>query len=262
MPLAGKPILAWSVASLARHPLVTDLLVVVPRGWGARAERTILAPLRRTRSRGTCCIHRPVIGGALRQDSARAGLEAAARLTEGSELGRAMVLIHDAARPIVALEMVDDLLAGACVARSAGRRARGAASARSDLRRAGRASPRPWGVVPVIPVGDTLKAVQVPAAPDQLARVRRTIPRDGLWRVQTPQVFPIGPVLAAHREAHATGREVTDDAMLFEWKKWPVVVAPGSTLARKVTYAVDLELLEGWLRGPGRAYRRALWRTR
>lgn len=241
-PLAGRPLLAWSAAALAHHARITDLLVVVPRGWGAEAERTVLAPLRKERSSGAARIHRPVIGGSRRQDSARAGLEAAALLSRGGDPTRIAVLIHDAARPIVPERVVDGLLA--CLSEAFER-------APSVARRGAAVRAAPRGAVPVVPVGDTLKALSGPTG-----RVLRTVPREGLWHVQTPQAFALGSALAAHREADAAGLEFTDDAMLFEWKQWPVMTAPGSPLARKVTYAEDLALLEGWLRGPGAACRR------
>jgi 2-C-methyl-D-erythritol 4-phosphate cytidylyltransferase/2-C-methyl-D-erythritol 2,4-cyclodiphosphate synthase len=235
--LAGRPILEWSLRAFARHPAVTDILAVVPRGWAAQTERAILGPLRRTLPRAGARIHRPVIGGARRQDSVRAGLEEAARLCRGGNLGSTAVLVHDAARPIVSAGLIDELLA--C------------------LNRAG-AEPILRGAVPVLPVGDTLKAVAGAAGLDGSGgSVTSTVDRDGLWCAQTPQAFPLGPVLHAHREAHAAGRSVTDDAVLFEMQGWPVTVTAGSVLGLKITYPEELSLLEGWLRGPGAWYGRA-----
>jgi 2-C-methyl-D-erythritol 4-phosphate cytidylyltransferase / 2-C-methyl-D-erythritol 2,4-cyclodiphosphate synthase len=240
VPLAGKPILTWSIRALALHPAVTDLLAVVPRGWAAETERAILGPLRAALPRGTGRIHRAVIGGARRQDSVRAGLEAAAHLSRGTDLDRIAVLIHDAARPIIAAGLIDALLA--CLHRADQPQAAPSATAPADD--ASRLVL--GGAVPVVPVGDTLKAVA--------GQVTSTVDRAGLWRVQTPQAFPLGPVLQAHSEAHATGREVTDDAMLFESRGWPVAVTAGSALGIKITFPEDLALLEGWLGGPGAWY--------
>jgi len=243
VPLAGQPILAWSIRTFAVHPAVTDVLAVVPRGWAAEAEREILGPLRATLPRGHGRVHRPVIGGAHRQDSVRAGLEAAAHLGRGADLGRSTVLIHDAARPIVAEGLIDELLA--------------------RLRANGQGGAIAIGAVPVVPVGDTLK--RVGGSPGPTGHITGTVDRDGLWRVQTPQAFSLGPALQAHREAQAAGYRVTDDAMLFEWRNWPVAVIPGSPLGIKITYPQDLALLEAWLRGPGarrRSSGRGIWRSK
>ena len=110
----------------------------------------------------------PVPGGATRQGSVRNGLEAL------SSRAPAIVLVHDAARPFASAALVTRAIAAA--------RATGAA-------------------VPALAVADTIKRV------DAAGIVTDTIDRTPLRAVQTPQAFAFGPLLAAHRAAHAQGLE-------------------------------------------------------
>ncbi len=103
----------------------------------------------------------PVTGGAERQESVRLGLESLAASAPDR------VLIHDAARPLVPPVVIDRVLDALD------------------------ASP---AALPVLPVVDTLKR-------GSLGRVEATVPREGLWRAQTPQGFRFPEILAAHREA-------------------------------------------------------------
>jgi len=88
------------------------------------------------------------------------------------------------------------------------------------------------GVVPGLPIADTLKRV------DGAGAVRETVSREGLFRVQTPQGFRFDELLAAHRmAAHLS---LTDDAAVFEHAGRRVVTVAGSPEAEKVTTAEDL----------------------
>ena len=143
----------------------------------------------------------PVPGGATRQDSVRAGLEALA--PHGPDL----VLVHDAARPCVPDATVAAVLA---------------------------ALEMHEGAIPAVPVADTLKRGQDGA-------VGATVPRDGLFRAQTPQGFRFPLLLALHR-AHPGG--ATDDAGLLEDAGYAVALVPGDEDNIKLTYAEDLVRLE------------------
>ena len=122
-----------------------------------------------------------------------------------------IVLVHDAARPFVTRDVLDGVIAGA----------------REGI-----------GAVPAVPVADTLK--QANAA----GEVERTVPRDGLWRAQTPQGFPREMLAQAHADARAAGVTGTDDASLVERLGGTVRLVPGDTRNLKVTTADDFALAE------------------
>jgi 2-C-methyl-D-erythritol 4-phosphate cytidylyltransferase/2-C-methyl-D-erythritol 2,4-cyclodiphosphate synthase len=142
-----------------------------------------------------------VPGGATRQASVRAGLEALApRRPE-------LVLVHDAARPFASAALITRAIAAA--------RASGAA-------------------VPVLPVADTVKTV------DAAGTVTGTVDRAQLRMVQTPQAFGFAALLAAHRRAQAAGRDdFTDDAALAEWAGLKVTTFEGEAGNVKLTTTDD-----------------------
>jgi 2-C-methyl-D-erythritol 4-phosphate cytidylyltransferase len=145
-----------------------------------------------------------VAGGPERQDSVRAGL---AEIPEGDSF----VAIHDAVRPLITAEAL-----GACIA---------------EGRRHGAA-------ILGLPVWDTLKLVREDGV------VVRTVPREGVWLAQTPQVFQTARIREAHARAHAEGYRGTDDAELLERLGEKVHVVPGSRTNLKITTAEDLALAE------------------
>jgi 2-C-methyl-D-erythritol 4-phosphate cytidylyltransferase/2-C-methyl-D-erythritol 2,4-cyclodiphosphate synthase len=147
----------------------------------------------------------PVPGGLSRQASARAGLEALAADRTPPDA----VLIHDAARPLVPPAVVDRVLA---------------ALEDSDA------------AIPALPSVDTLKRWR----PGE--RVA-TIDRSAVFRVQTPQGFRFGAILAAHRAAAA---EATDDAALIEIFGGRVTLVEGDPMLEKITQPGDLARLERW----------------
>jgi len=123
----------------------------------------------------------------------------------------AIVLVHDAARPFVDDATIDRVIAEA---------------------RRGHA------VVAGLPVVDTLKEV------GEDSRVTRTVPRDRLWRAQTPQGFTREMIVRAHRDAQAARVTATDDAALCERLDIPVVMVQGSERAMKITDEADFQRAE------------------
>lgn len=153
-----------------------------------------------------------VAGGAERGDSVRAALAALP--------GRcAVVLVHDGARPLVSRETIDAVIAVA---------ARGA------------------GAVAAIPLGDTLKMAVEGDGP---ATVERTIPRQRLWRAQTPQGFPRELLERAVSAAAADRVQGTDDAELVERIGGRVELVPDQPANLKLTTQADFTLAEALLRG-------------
>lgn len=152
-----------------------------------------------------------VTGGATRQDSVRLGLEALA------DHGIEQVLIHDGVRPFIG----DDLL----------ERIIGALDGGS-------------GVIAAMPVTDTLKR----AGADRF--IAGTVSRNGLYAAQTPQAFPFGAILAAHRAAAEQGLgQFTDDAALAEWAGIPVRIVEGASENVKLTWSKDIAMADTQLSG-------------
>ena len=145
----------------------------------------------------------PVAGGAARQDSVRNGLEALASSAPD------YVLVHDAARPMVAPALIDRVI-----------------EALQDTP----------GVIPGIAVVDTLKRA------DDAGIIADSVSRDGLWRAQTPQGFKYADLLAAHRSA--IGQELTDDAAVMEASGHRIAVVLGDEDNIKVTTPDDLMRME------------------
>ncbi len=143
----------------------------------------------------------PVFGGATRQNSVRAGLEALAPRQPD------IVLIHDAARPYASAALVSRAIA---------------------------AAERSGAAIPALPVTDTVKTVDAAGLVDQ------TLDRNTLRLVQTPQSFAFPALLEAHRRAAAAGRnDFTDDAALAEWAGLKVSVFEGEPGNIKITNAGD-----------------------
>ena len=187
LSLAGKPVIRLAAEALAAH---VELLQ--PVGDAAAIEGA-LAGLSHLP---------PVPGGATRQASVRAGLAA----LEASATD--VVLVHDAARPLIPAGTIPALLA---------------------------ALENTAAAIPAVPVADTLKRVTA-------GLIAGTVPRDGLYRAQTPQAFRYRVLLAAHRAN--SGAAATDDASLLEAIGESVAIVPGSEDNIKLTYAEDLTRLE------------------
>jgi 2-C-methyl-D-erythritol 4-phosphate cytidylyltransferase/2-C-methyl-D-erythritol 2,4-cyclodiphosphate synthase len=144
----------------------------------------------------------PVVGGGTRQESCHAGLEACA--TEPPQ----NVLIHDAARPFLSQELITSVIHGLDHAPA---------------------------VIPGLPVADTMKF-----APAGV--IERTVDRQSLWFVQTPQGFHFEKILAAHRKAANEGEKLfTDDAAVAEYAKMQVHIVAGEQRNRKLTTLHDIE---------------------
>jgi len=190
--------LVHAVRSLARARLV-DLVVVAAPPEEVDQVRTLLADHHDGASLQV------VAGGATRQDSVRRAL---AGLRDSVEV----VLVHDAARPLAPVELVDAVAAAV----------REGADA----------------VVPALPVADTVKRVEGDT-------VVETLDRSTLRAIQTPQGFARATLEAAHLAAE--GEEATDDAALVERLGRKVAIVPGAEEAFKVTRPLDLLLAEAVL---------------
>ena len=150
---------------------------------------------------------RLVTGGAERMDSVEAGIAGC-----DPELG--IILVHDGARPFVDAGVIDAVIAEA---------------------RAGR------GAIAAVPLSDTLKTATAGLG---VIRVVGTVPREGLWRAQTPQGFPRPMLVSALAAARRDGRVATDDAALCEAIGATVTLIEDRTTNFKVTSAADFVLAD------------------
>ena len=202
LPCAGKPLLARTLEALAgafAFPTVTVAIHADDRDL-YEAALADLAPQARA------AIGPPAIGGATRQESVLAGLDALAPSAPG------IVLIHDAARPFPTAALVA---------------------------RAIEAAGKHGAAAPGAPVSDTIKQV------DGEGRVLATPPRSGLRAMQTPQAFRFPLILDAHRRAAAEGvDDLTDDMAAAEWAGASAHVFEGEPGNIKVTTMDDLAIAE------------------
>jgi 2-C-methyl-D-erythritol 4-phosphate cytidylyltransferase len=200
--LAGRPMLEWSVDALRAVPAVSTIVVACPPGELGCAPAGTVA----------------VAGGAVRSESVRAALAAAAANGERSPGGA--VIVHDAARPLATPLMFVRAL--------------------SALAETGADA-----VIAAVPVADTIKEVGA-----QGGVVVRTLDRSRLWAVQTPQVFRRDALERVLSEASDdTLAAATDDAWLIEQAGGAVHVVEGDPSNFKVTTPIDLDLAETVLRG-------------
>ncbi|HJU64532.1 MAG TPA: 2-C-methyl-D-erythritol 4-phosphate cytidylyltransferase [Gemmatimonadaceae bacterium] len=194
--VAGKPMLLHSVQQFQRRQDVAMVVCVLPRHhagdpppwlFQSDLDRLLVS-----------------VGGRERGDSVMNGLEDLPPEVR-------IVLVHDAARPLVDAETIDRVIAAA-------RTGTGAVAALRSV--------------------DTLKEV------DGHGRILRTLERERIWRAQTPQGFPREMIERAYEEAKRARISATDDAALCERLGFPVEVVQGSERAMKVTDESDFHRLE------------------
>ena len=186
--IAGEPMIRPTLRAFLDHPQIRVVQTVI----NAKDQG-----IYRAATDGLQKLTAPVPGGATRQASVRAGLEALAASAPD------LVLIHDAARPFLSSALIDRAIAAG--------KSTGAA-------------------VPGVVIADTVKAI------DADATVAETLDRSRLRIVQTPQAFAFDLILDAHRRAARAGLEsFTDDAALAEWAGHRVSVFEGEAGNVKVT---------------------------
>jgi 2-C-methyl-D-erythritol 4-phosphate cytidylyltransferase len=197
--LGELPLLAEPLRRLDDSDRVEGIVVVAPAGW---EEPSILLAEQVGVSKVSACVP----GGDTRAQSVRAGL---AEVPDDA----AVVLVHDAARPLLPPGVIERLLE--------------ALGEGYD------------GAVPALPLSDTVKR----AVGDVVVE---TLPRDELVAVQTPQAFVASVLRAAFAGDVASA---TDCASLVEAAGGRVKVVPGDERLQKVTTRADLERVSGFLRG-------------
>lgn len=197
--LGDRTVLAHAIAAFEACPGIAAITVVIHPD-----DRDLYEAAVSGRSRK---LTPPVVGGATRQESVRLGLEA---LRAASPPG--VVLIHDAARPFVARDTVERIVA---------------------------ALKEHTGAIAAVPLPDTLKRQSGHGL------IGETIARDGLWKAQTPQGFRFPEIEAAHASAARAGAPAfTDDAAIAEWANFDVALVTDSPRNFKITTAEDMAMAE------------------
>ncbi|MFF0964482.1 2-C-methyl-D-erythritol 4-phosphate cytidylyltransferase [Streptomyces sp. NPDC003703] len=204
--LNGTPMLVHAVRAMAASRAVSLVVVVAPPDGAGEVTSLLDAHALPERTRFLV-----VPGGESRQESVRLGLDAVPP-------GHDVVLVHDAARPLVPVETVDAVI---------GAVREGAAA-----------------VVPALPLADTVKEVEPAAVAGAPEPVLATPDRSRLRAVQTPQGFDRATLVRAHE---TVTDDVTDDASMVEQLGEPVVAVPGHEEGFKVTRPLDLVLAEAVL---------------
>ena len=203
-PLGGQSVLERTLGVFGGHPGIGPIVTVIHGQDRELYDQASSAFGDR--------LEQPVIGGTTRQDSVLAGLEAIGPAAPDA------VLIHDAVRPFVTVEIIDRVVG---------------ALGSTD------------GALPAIRLADTLKRAED-------GHVVETLKRDNLWCAQTPQGFRYDKICEAHEAARGNGQaDFTDDAQVAEWHGLDVVVVEGAASNVKLTTAEDFAIAERHLSGGG-----------
>ena len=205
--VAGAPIVAHTVSAFLACPRVTDVTVVVQPG-DVLAHAILPAHPR---------LRVAEAGGVTRAHSVMQGLQ---WLRARGVDANAWALVHDAARCCITREAIERLM-DACEHDAVG------------------------GLL-AVPLPDTLKRA-ASAAKGNAQQVAVTVPREGLWLAQTPQMFRIGVLLQALERSDLA--QITDEASALEQMGLSPLLVTGSSSNFKVTYAEDLSLAEAILLG-------------
>jgi 2-C-methyl-D-erythritol 4-phosphate cytidylyltransferase len=201
--LSGKPIIVYCLELFERCNLIDEVVLVVAEDYLVHASREIVDRFRLKK------INKLTTGGESRQESVMAGLSACQRGTD-------LVVIHDAVRPLLTMDLL-----------------------RKTIEKAAETG----GAILAVPSRESVKMVEGES-------IVRTLTRDTVWIAQTPQVFNVEKILDAHRRAEAAGNEATDDSELYEQYCGRVAVVHGSHNNIKITTHGDLILAAELLRGP------------
>ncbi len=207
--LGGTPILIHSLRKFAAIEAVSEIWIALREGeiagFRARVEREAKDVLKKRVEL--------VVGGEHRQQSVESALNSVAATAHDDDI----VLVHDAVRPLVTGEIIQEVI---------------------------EAAKKYGAAIAGLPAVDTVKQVERTA---EGALIKATIPRAGIVMAQTPQGFRYGVIKKAFDEASADGFLGTDEASLVERSGHDVAVVMGSPRNIKITTPADMELAEFYL---------------
>jgi 2-C-methyl-D-erythritol 4-phosphate cytidylyltransferase len=201
VPLGGRPMIAWSLDACLACGSVAAVVAAVPAGHVHGLDGT----------EGVVIVD----GGATRAESVANAL---------AQVETEYVAIHDAARPLLTAELLDDLLAELA------------------------ANPEADAIIAAAPITDTVKKVRVEFPLESNGNstriIRDTLDRSELWGAQTPQVFRTAALRAALDTDEAVRGPATDEAMLIEAAGGRVLIHDAGVANIKVTTPLDLRVAE------------------
>jgi 2-C-methyl-D-erythritol 4-phosphate cytidylyltransferase len=210
--LGGTPILIHTLRKFAAVDAVNEIWIALRAselaGFRARLESEAKDVLKKKVEF--------VVGGEHRQQSVESALNAVAAAADD------IVLVHDAVRPLVTREIIQEVID---------------------------AAKKSGAAIAGLPAVDTVKQVERTA---EGALIKATLPRAGIVMAQTPQGFRYSVIKRAFDEASADGFLGTDEASLVERSGHEVAVVMGSPRNIKITTPADMELAEFYLKNADR----------
>jgi 2-C-methyl-D-erythritol 4-phosphate cytidylyltransferase len=204
--LLGRPVLQRTIEALLAVPSIRGIMIVsslqnLEAYQALVTERCPNAPIQFT------------LGGATRRESVYNGLKAI-------PTGIGIVVVHDAARPLIRPAVVEQAIA--------------------DVQQGA------TGSIVAIPIHDTIKQA-IPGSTAEAVTISATLDRSQLWRAQTPQVFHRALLMQAHEQI-SLETQVTDDAQLIELAGLgAVTLIPGEESNLKITTPSDIRMAEAFL---------------
>lgn len=205
--LMGRPLIVWSLGTLES---VDEITTIIPVLKGEDMERGAKVFRKYNLSK----IKRIALGGKERQDSVYNGL----KLINDEN---SIVLIHDGARPLIERDLIRRVI--------------------KELEKGGKGGLKGYdGVILGVPLKDTIKEAKGEI-------IKKTLRRESLWTIQTPQVFPYRNILKAYESAMKDGFYSTDDSALIERYGGRVKIIMGSYRNIKITTPEDMIIAEYFL---------------
>lgn len=193
--IENKPIVVHTLEKFCQCELIDCIIIVVPKDWYQYVVENIIEKY------SILKVDKILIGGATRQESVCRAIEAM-----NEEI--VTVVIHDAVRPFVTLNL---------------------------LRKVIKKGTETGAAILAVPAHDSIKKVSG-------KQIEYSLKRDSIWLVQTPQVFKKELILNAYQQAFFNCRTASDDSELVEYLGYPIAVVEGSRTNIKITTPEDLDL--------------------
>ncbi|OGH95828.1 MAG: 2-C-methyl-D-erythritol 4-phosphate cytidylyltransferase [Candidatus Melainabacteria bacterium GWF2_32_7] len=193
--LSGMPVIVHTLKKISAVKEINNIIICTSYDLIGEIEQLV-------KNHNISKVKSVISGGKIRQESVFLGL------LESRKFNPDIVLIHDGARPLISVEIIENSIYTAIE--------KGAS-------------------VVAVPVKDTIKRVNI-----KTGQIIETLKRDELWNIQTPQVFKFKEILEAHE--FFKGQDFTDDAALLEELKFSVSVVMGSYKNIKITTEEDLKI--------------------